>query len=199
MALKLYYVPRTRSSRPRWLLEEMELPHELIRIDPKHKPEGYETIHPLSHVPVLIDGDTTIFESAAICLHLADKVGEPRFSPATGTPERAHYYQWLFYGATELEPHLVTYAAENRRPEGEKSAPALDAARFRVQAAFAPLEALLKEHEFLVGKTFTAADVVVGSLLEWAKSLRLAAAFPRISAYSDRLRERPAAVRALKD
>ncbi len=199
MALKLYYVPRTRSARARWLLEEMGLPHELVRLDPKSKPDGYDKLHPLQHVPVLVDGDMAIFESAAICLHLADKDPEHRFAPAPGSIERAHYYQWLFYAVTEIEPHLVAYAAEARRPEAERLHLAVDAARGKLEKALRPLEELLASRPFVLGDRFTAADVVLGSLLDWARSLKLADGFPNALAYATRLHARPAAARARAD
>ena len=74
--MKLYYAPQTRATRPRWLLEELEVPYELIRISlaqgEQKKPE-YLKIHPHGLVPALVDGGVTLFESSAICLYLADK------------------------------------------------------------------------------------------------------------------------------
>src|SRR5438105_1904684 len=106
--MKLFYVPRTRSSRPRWLLEEMGVPFELVRLTPPdaRKPE-HLALHPLGHVPVLQDGDFTLFESAAISLYLAEKFPEKKMLPPPGTRERALVYQWLFYAMTEVEPGCV--------------------------------------------------------------------------------------------
>src|SRR4051812_46138318 len=104
MALKLFYVPRTRSTRPRWLLEELGVPFELVRLTPPdtRKPE-HLAINPLGHVPVLQDGDFTLFESAAIALYLGEKFPEKKFLPPSGSRERGEVYQWLFFGMTELE------------------------------------------------------------------------------------------------
>src|SRR4051794_3745039 len=112
--LKLYYVPRTRAVRARWMLEELGVPHELHRVDlanGEHRsPEYLARVHPLGHVPVLVDGETAIFESAAIIAYLADRFPEKQLAPAPGSPERGPYYQWMFYAVTELEPHVATYS-----------------------------------------------------------------------------------------
>jgi glutathione S-transferase len=79
--MKLYYIPTTRSIRPRWLLEEMDLLYELVymRLEMTQQPE-YRRLHPHGKVPVLVDNDTIIFESAAICAYLADKYPEKGFA-----------------------------------------------------------------------------------------------------------------------
>ena len=74
--LKLYHSPQSRSMRPRWLLEEIGAPYELVRVDlgkQEHKTPQYLQIHPHGPVPALVDGDLTLIESAAICAYLADK------------------------------------------------------------------------------------------------------------------------------
>ena len=80
--------------------------------------EYLANVHPLGHVPVLVDGETRVFESGAIVAYLADRFPDKGFAPAPGTPERGQYYQWLSYAATELEPHAALYFAHNvRLPE----------------------------------------------------------------------------------
>ena len=89
--MKLYYAPHTRASRPRWLLEELGVPYELVRVDVAHQENRqapYLLINPLGHVPALVDGDMTIIESAAICMYLADKFPEKKMAPAVGSPPR---------------------------------------------------------------------------------------------------------------
>ena len=113
--LKLYFAPRTRATRPRWLLEELGVPYELVELDmskQEHKQLPYLRIHPLGRVPALADGDQVIFESAAICMYLADKFPEKKLAPAVGTPERGQYYQWMVYAGATLEPEVLTSAAD---------------------------------------------------------------------------------------
>lgn len=194
--LKLFYAPRTRASRPRWLLEELGLPYEMERIDPRNKPANYDALHPLSHVPVIQDGDFAIFESAAICIHLAEKAGN--LVPALGTAERAHYYQWMFFAMTELEPQIMIISAENHLAADKRNTEKSDHARDSFQTACVGLTRALGDRPYLLGD-FTALDVVLGSVLLWSRLFHLLDAAPALSAYCDRLKARPAYLRTIAD
>jgi glutathione S-transferase len=197
--MKLYYVPKTRASRPRWVLEELGVPYELVRLDPS-KGETRAAEHlvrqPLGHVPVLEDGPVRLFESAAICLWLAEREG--KLLPRPGTPARALTYQWLFYAMTELEPPLIQASAELKKPEGERDAGHLDAATRRFLAAAEPLERVLEGADWILD-AFSVVDVVVGACLLWGRSLRILAGLPAVEAYCARIRERPAWKRSIAD
>lgn len=195
--LKLYYVPKTRSTRARWALEELGLPYELVRLDPSKgetKTPEHQARHPLHHVPVLETDEGTLFESAAICLHLA--AGSPLL-PADGSRERALVTQWLFFGITELEPLLGKYAAEVRKPERDQAR--VEAMARKLQRPLEVLEHELSQRAWLVGGRFTVADLLVGAMLVWAHSLRLLADRPHLRAMVERLRARPAFQRAMAD
>lgn len=201
--LKLYYVPQTRAFRPRWLLEEMGVPYELVRLDPKqgeNKTPEYLALNPTGHVPTLVDGDQAIYESAAICMHLADKYPDKGLAPAPGTPERAAYYQWISFAVSELEARTaIVYYHVTGLPEAERVPAVLPWARQRFAYHAAVLEAHLESRPFVLGETFSAADVMVGSVVGWARFQGLLEEFPTILAYSKRLAERPAHKRARAD
>jgi len=200
--MKLYYVPMTRAFRVRWLLEEAGEPYELVRLDPKAgdtKRPAYLAIHPKGHVPALVDGDVTMFESGAILQHLADRWPEKALAPRVGTRERAAYYQWICFGIAELEPHLVAAFGQLGKPEGQRNAALLDEARQRFSRAASVLQAHLAERAFVAAPWFTAADVMIGSLLAWARSMGLLREFPGLEAYQKRLYARPANLRARGD
>ncbi len=98
--MQLYFAPRTRASRPRWLLEELEVPYELVKLDlskQESRTPAYVALHPFGEVPVLVDGDVTLFESSAICLYLADRFPEKRLAPSLGSPDRGPYLQWMLF------------------------------------------------------------------------------------------------------
>jgi glutathione S-transferase len=200
--MKLYYVPRTRATRPRWMLEELGVPYQLVRLDPSkgetRTPEHLAR-HPLGHVPVLEDGDLRIFESVAICLHLADRFPDRGFAPPPGSPERALCYQWLFYAATEIEPPISIAGAEMRKPEAERDMRLVASQRERLARAVAPLEPALSGRTHLVGDRFSVADVVLGSMLLMAKARGAISGVPAVEAYMDRLEKRPARIRASAD
>jgi len=199
--MRLYYVPRTRAIRPRWVLEELGVPYELVRLDASKgetRTAEHRARQPLGHVPVLEDGDVRIFESAAICLWLAERFPEKGLLPPPGTPGRALAYQWLFYAVTELEPPCGVLSAQNRKPEAERDPAAIAEAKERFRTAAAALEPMVgKGH--LVGGAFGIADVVVGAVLAWGKGLGALRDLPAVEAYLARLKERPAWKRAIAD
>jgi glutathione S-transferase len=200
--MRLYYVPKTRATRPRWVLEELGVPYELVRLDPgkgETRAAGHLERQPLGHVPVLEDGETRVFESAAICLHLADRFPEKRLAPPPGTPERGLLYQWLFFAATEIEPQLSVISAQRRKPEAERDTAAIEAARAQAGRAVRALEPVLAKGPWLLGGSFTVGDVYVGAILLWAKAFGVYSDLPTLDGYLARLRERPAWQRATAD
>jgi glutathione S-transferase len=198
--MKLYYVPKTRATRARWMLEELGVPYELVRLEPGKDTRSAEHLarQPLGHVPVLEDEEHRVFESAAICLYLADKYPEKKLVPPMGSVERGLVYQWLFFAMTELEPPLVAISAEAKKSEPERSSAAVAEARERFHKAAAALEPILAKRPFLLGE-FSVADVVVGAILAGGKALRALEGLPSVEAYASRLLERPAWRRARAD
>src|SRR5689334_10559721 len=96
----LYYYPSNASMAPHMVLEEIGAPFELRLVDRErqaHKTPEYLRLNPNGLIPVLVDGDLVLFESAAICLHLADRHPESRLAPPLGSPARAHFYKWLIH------------------------------------------------------------------------------------------------------
>jgi len=200
--LRLYYVPRTRAFRTRWLLEELGVPYQLARMDASkgetHTPD-YLKINPLGHVPALDDDGTIIIESAAIAMHLADRFPDKGLAPAPGSPERARYYQWIVYAMVTVEPLVGLIAEEGRRPPEERSEKLLERSRARFREVAGVLEKHLGGRQFVVGDQFTAADVVVGSVLGFSRLAGLLDDFPTCAAYAKAMVGRPAAQKARED
>jgi glutathione S-transferase len=195
--IKLYYVPKTRSSRARWALEELGLPYELIRLDPAKgdtKTPEHRARHPLEHVPVVETDDGTLFESAAICLHVA---AGSNLLPVDGSHDRALLHQWLFFGVTEIEPLLGKLAGEKRKSPVDQGR--IDALARKLEKPLRVLDTALTGHDWLVGDRFSVADLIVGSLLVWAARLRLLKDLPHAHAAVDRITDRPAWQRAMAD
>jgi glutathione S-transferase len=191
--MRLYFNKFSRATRPRWLIEEAGIPCEIVNVDMaagEHKAEAYLRLHPHGQVPVLVDGGTPIIESAAITLYLADKV--PGFAPEIGTIERGLYYQWAVYAMASLEPGVVQVAGQGRRPEAERDAAAIAEGTKRYHACLRTITAALDGKQWLVGDTFSAADILVASVLVWAGMMKLNEGFPAIDAYVARCTARPA-------
>src|SRR5881227_560918 len=111
---RLYYMPRTRSIRVLWMLEEIGKEYDLTQIaGAERRSAEHLRRHPLGRVPALELGDgTTMFESAAICLQLADLNPGAGLIPPLGSSERALVYQWVIFAMAELEAPLFRWIRE---------------------------------------------------------------------------------------
>jgi glutathione S-transferase len=202
--LKLYHSNQSRSVRPRWLLEELGVPYEVVRLNlqalEQKKPE-YLKINPNGAVPALVDGDLALFESGAIVQYLADKFPEKRMAPPVGTPARGLYYQWVQYSMSGLEPPILAIFLHTvLRPEAQRVPMLVTEARQQLSAALGVVEAALAGRPFILGKDFTAADVMVGSMLGWARMMSIIGdELKNVSDYVTRLSQRPAFARATAD
>ncbi|HEY9878771.1 MAG TPA: glutathione S-transferase family protein [Leptolyngbyaceae cyanobacterium] len=205
--MKLYYMPTTRAVRPRWLLEEMGLSYELVRVSmDMSRSSEYANLHPQGKVPVLVDGDATIFESAAICAYLADKYIDKGFAPPLDSPSRAYYYQWLFYTSLTVEAPVEKYMfnvlpglTEKILPKTAQISVSAEEAKQWFAKVCESLNAVLKDNDYLVDNHFTAVDVVTGGILLWALKLGMMKQDSPAKSYITRLMERPAFQRADED
>lgn len=203
-AMKLYHSQYTRSGRARWLLEEAGASYELGRISfqkGEHKTPEYLAIHPHGSVPALVDGDLTLSESSAIVLHLADKFAEAKLAPPLGSDARAQYYRWIVYVPATVDPVLETITMHTRfLPEHLRNPALVESARGRLGAIIRVLEAALAGRTYLVGDSFTAADIVVGSAIGWMAFIGVPLAeHPALASYYAGLQARPAFQRANAD
>ena len=182
-----------RPPRVAWALEEAGAPYELVKLTPEQtRGEEHRRRQPLGRVPVLDDGEGFLFESAALCLHVADRNPQAELIAPVGSHERALAYQWSLFAMTELEPAIIE-AYRFRESDPERSAAALE----RFAAAAAAVDDALGEHDFLIGERFSIADVIVGSVLAISRRFEHAELLaPRSAAYLTRMEQRPARVRA---
>jgi glutathione S-transferase len=189
---RLYYMPRTRSSRVLWLLEEIGEPYELTEIAGVERRSAEHLLrHPLGRVPALDLGDgTTMFESAAICLQLADLYPSAGLSPPLGSSERALVYQWVIFAVAELEGPLFRWI--RAIGEGATESPARD----RFTDAAAALQSALGAGDWLLDAQFTVADVMCASVLQGADSREMLRPWPGLEAYVQRSESRPAYAKA---
>ncbi|HTU95394.1 MAG TPA: glutathione S-transferase family protein [Solirubrobacteraceae bacterium] len=190
--VRLYYMPRTRSSRVLWMLEEVGAPYELTEVTgAQRRSDEHRARHPLGRVPALeLEDGTVMFESAAICLQLADLNPNAELAGAPGSAERALVYQWVLFAMTELEGPLFRWLRELAEGVVES------ASRQRFADAAAALEAALDGRDWVLGDRFTVADVLCASVLEGADSRDLLEAWPGLHTYVERARARPAYARA---
>ena len=195
--LKIYHVPRTRSIRAIWLCEELGVPHEVVPIDfsPEYRQsDEWRAISPTGKVPAMADGDFTMFESGAMVQYILEKHGEGRLQPEPGTHASALYLQWCWFAEATLARPLGDVVHHTLlKPEAERIPAVVEDATGRARTCLDALEATLTGRDYLLGDTFTAADIMMGYSLALAK--RLGILDPRYSAvmaYQDRLEARPA-------
>ena len=192
MTLRLYHAPDSRSARVRWLLEEIGSDYEIIVVTREERSsDAHRRRHPLGRVPALETDEGTLFETAALCLHIAETHPEAGLLPPEGSFDRALMYQWISVGLTEIEPFLgeAVRAAESDPERAE-------AARERARDAIRVVDDALRGQEYLVGDRLTAADILCGSTLLSARRTGLTEGAPSVEAYLDRLEARPARSRA---
>ncbi len=193
--MKLYWAPRSRSFTALWLMEETGQPYERVLTDiatGAQKTPEYLAINPMGKVPALADGDATLAEAAAICAYVAERYPEARLAPPLGDPARAKYLYWLFFSPGCIEPAIVQLATKIEMNP-------VAAGWGEAQRVFDVLDAAVSKGPWILGDTFSAADIVIGSGLNFAvRMFKMVPPRPSFDAYLDRCAARPAFQRAEK-
>ena len=198
--MKLYGHPNSRATRALWALEEVQAEYEYVHVDLKTgqgRSDAYLAINPAGKVPTLVDSELVITESAAICLYLGDKFPESGLVPPIGSPERAECYRWVSFAISELEQPLWTIAKHRFvLPEEKRVSAILQTAFWEFSIAAGVLAKGMADRPYAAGKQFTAADILLGHTLAWARSTRIELGHEILNAYADRVLDRPALARA---
>lgn len=189
--MRLYHIPGSRSTRVLWTLEEAGAPFELTVMKPDDRQgEEHRKRHPLGRVPAAETPDGPLFESVALVLQIADANPQAGLIAPPGSYERGLQYQWALFASTEIEPGFVeVYRNKESDPARAK------AGREQFRTAAAVVDKLLADRDYLVGGTFSVADVCAGSALQYGRQLELTDGLANVNAYLDRLDARPALVR----
>jgi glutathione S-transferase len=194
--MKLYGFGPTRSLRALWGLNELgaEFEFEVVNLlAGEHQRPEFLRLNPAGKVPVLVDGDLVIPESAAIVLYLADKYPQRNLLPAD-LKVRAEVYRWVMFAMTELEQPLWRIARNTFVLPQDKRVPQdLPLAREDFTRMAAVLERHMEGRTFIVGDAITAADCVTAYLMDWANEQRLLEGKPNLQAYLERMYGRPTA------
>lgn len=191
--MKLYWCPRTRSSRVVWLLEEAGLEYERVVTDvrnPETTSAEFQTASPMRKVPALQDGEVRMADSAAICLYLADRYAQGRLAPAPDHPDRGRFLFWMFFTPGAIEPAMA-----EKMGNWEVNSGAIGWGGF--ERMLSTWERGLAPGPWLLGETFTAADVMAGSSAHFMRLFGVTPEGSPLNAYLDRCLARPAFQRAL--
>ena len=191
--LKLYWAPHTRAFRIVWMLEETGLPYTLEHVDIRSGAQddpAYRALNPMGKVPTLADGAAILSESGAICAWLAERAPDARLAPAVGDPLRARYLQTLFFSVACMEPAFLQKMKAIEIPKSAAGWGSFDLVMETVEKAVA-------EGPYLLGASFSAADVMLGTDLWYGINLlKVIAPTPAVAAYVERVTSRPAFKRA---
>lgn len=192
MSLVLYHHPLSRAANSVWMLEEVGVPYGLrfvdLRAGEQNTPDILEK-NPMGKLPILVDGDLVVTESAAIGLYLADRYALGRLAPKPDDPARGTYLRWSFFAPSVIEPGLMAKGSGWKVNEGAAGWGSHDK---MLQAMTAALE----DRPYLLGDTFSMADVIFGGTLRYMLQFKMLEPRPVFERYVERLVERPAFERA---
>jgi glutathione S-transferase len=194
--IHLYGSPPNRSFRTFWLLEELGLEYEFTKLDTRagecRTPE-FLAINPNGHVPTLVDGEVTVWESMAINLYLGRKHGGA-LVPTTLDGD-AQLYQWSFWAMTEAETPLLNWGMHTQfLPDETRDADIANEAGEQLATRFGVLEGELAKSAYLAGNSFGLVDLNVSAVCSWADMMNYdLSAFPKVRTWLDQCLARPAA------
>ena len=201
--IQLHYLPGAASMAPHIVLEELGCGHTLLKVDKAGGQLGspaYRQLNPNGLVPVLVDGDLVLYESAAICLHLADSHPAGGLMPALGTAERAHAYKWMAWLAGTLQPATNIYFYPERWADSAEAIAQVKAhAEQRVMTLVQQIDTQLATQAgpWLLGQTYSLPDIHAMMVCRWTRNFAGSKArdLPHIGPWLQRVFERPAVQR----
>ena len=192
--LIFYTNPMSRGRIVRWMLEEVGQPYrtEVLEYGTTMKAPAYLAINPMRKVPALKHGDAVVTECGAICAYLADAFPQAGLAPALTDKRRGAYYRWMFYAAGCVEPAAWLKAMQFEPPEDRRRMVGYGTMGEVLDA----LEGVVSRGNYILGDTFSAADVYLGSQIGWGVQFGTLEKRPAFDAYLAHIMSRPAAVRA---
>src|ERR1700759_210352 len=192
--IRLYHCTDARSFRPLWALEELGLAYELtvMPFPPRYRAKAFMAVNPLGTIPALVDGETTMTESAAIVQYLVTRYGPSPLAVEADDPAYGAWLNWLHFGEATLTFPQTLVLRYRRFEPGRAEVVADDYAKWFLNRLKA-VDRALQADDWLCAGRFTAADISVGYALLLAAQLDLdAESPPAIAAYWARLQARPA-------
>ena len=192
MSIVLYHHPFSRAANAVWMLEEAGVPYELEWVDlmkGEQKGPKIKALNPMGKLPILTDGDVVVTELAAIGLYLGDRYSYGKLAPKADDPKRGSYLRWSFFSPSVIEPGAMAKSAGWTYKEGQAGWGAHD-------AMIATIESALAGKDWLLGDTFSMADVIFGGTLRYMTGFKMIEARPAFAGYLERIAARPALQRA---
>ena len=192
MAIVLFHHPFSRAASVIWMLEELGEPYELKYVDimkGAQKAPEIVKLNPMGKLPIVVDGDAVITESAAIALYLADRYSLGKLAPKLDDPARGTYLRWSFFAPSVVEPGAMAKSNDWTFKPGQ-------AGWGTFEAMIASMESAIAGKQFVLGDHFSMADCVFGGTVRYMTRFKMIEDTPALSEYAARLAARPAAQRA---
>lgn len=198
--LTLHHLNNSRSQKILWLLEELELPYELVCYQRNPQtlmgPPALKALHPLGKSPVLGEGGKLLSESGAITEYLLGRYGKGRLSPDAAGPDHMKFVEAMYFAVSAgMNPIMIKVYA---RAFGLTGEPIDLAATAELKTALCYIEKLLGDGEWLMGDMFTAADIQMSFIPELAKAIGAFEGHAKIEAWLKRIYARPAFHRSIE-
>ncbi|MDQ3037024.1 MAG: glutathione S-transferase family protein [Myxococcota bacterium] len=184
----LYHHPFSRAAGVVWMLEELGRPYRLEHVEltkGEQKSERLRALNPMGKIPILVDGETIVTETAAIGIYLADRYAPGRLAPALDASQRGKFLRACVFPSAVIEPASLAKMKGWEVPTGQAGFGDYD-------SMVASLESLLADGPFVLGETFSIADTILGGTVRWMLRFDMLPATPRLTQYAQRLGERPA-------
>ncbi|MCR9092831.1 MAG: glutathione S-transferase family protein [bacterium] len=201
MSLTIIHLENSRSDRLVWLLEELGVDYaiETHQRDPKTGRAGADLgkLHPYAKAPMLRDGERMLIESGAIFEYVVGRYGDGGLRPDPADEDWPDYLQWMHFAeGSAMLPILLDHfqAAGLAGPPGESMLAAM--AKDGMAQLYAYMESVLAEREWFAGPRFTAADVMMGWVVEVVDNRGEIGPYPAMQRYLERIKSRPAYQRA---
>lgn len=189
-----FHAPHSRSGITRAMLEELEAAYDMVALNLRageQRTPDYLAINPMGKVPAIRHEDVLITEQPAILMYLADRYPEKNLAPALDDPQRGTYLRWMVFYGSCFEPAMMDFS-QKRAP-----VPPMQCGYGDYDSVMQVLAAQLKQGPWLLGDRFSAADVLWGGALNFARMFKLVPDWPVFRDYVERVQARPAIRRAL--
>ena len=171
---KLYYSQGLASIVPHFVLQEIGAEFELVEVDRskgQHKTPEYLALNPNGRIPTLQDGDMVLFETAAICLHLADHHPETGLIPTLGSQERSEVYQWITFLTNSLQVDFWQFFRPEFYVPPERHGEYKAVMAAHVARHLGVIDAHMDGREFMVGNQLTIVDFYLLMLGRWSRHI----------------------------
>ena len=192
MSIVLYHHPFSRAAGTVWALEEVGVDYELRWVDIQsgaQKSPEIVALNPMGKLPLLTDGEQVVTEAGAIALYLADRYAYGKLAPVVDDPARGTYLRWSFFAPSVIEPGATAKLSGWETRPGQVGWGSYD-------SMLSAMEAAIADRQFILGDTFSMADVVFGGTLRYMLRFKMVEPKPAFTAYAERLAARPALQRA---